>query len=174
MGGACSGPSSGGALVERCNQLGALLPRQGNIRDVLADPATRAEIELVLAEMPKGQAEIEGFLDRERAAAQMICGALDCPKVGTAAALAPFSICWGATPCNNSNARDHGARRTVMQPAQYRADYFDDREDKQPSFTEPFVAKDNNESVERAIARPGTWMRVDVYRTEAGYPPSSL
>jgi hypothetical protein len=57
------------ALMQRYCQLGRLLP-QGDETDrdiALADPDKRAEVELILAEMRKIQAEMDAVLDAARA-----------------------------------------------------------------------------------------------------------
>jgi len=53
------------ALMLRFNQLGRLLPPgKEEQTEAVADPARRAEIKIVLAEMRKVRAEIDAFLDK--------------------------------------------------------------------------------------------------------------
>jgi len=47
----------------------------------------------------------------------------------------------------------------------WRADYFDNREDSEPSHSELIEAKDANEAASKAAERKGDWMRVDLTLT---------
>ena len=42
------------------------------------------------------------------------------------------------------------------------ADYYDNASDDQTSYWETFEAKDSKNATEKAMARPGDWMRVDL------------
>jgi hypothetical protein len=53
-------------LMERFNELGRLLPQDPEFLDFPDDPAGRAEVKIVLAEMKKIEAQINAFLDKHR------------------------------------------------------------------------------------------------------------
>ena len=44
----------------------------------------------------------------------------------------------------------------------WRADYYDNASDDQASYSETFEAKDSKDATEKAMDRPGNWMRVDL------------
>lgn len=49
--------------------------------------------------------------------------------------------------------------------ATWRADYFDNRDDKMPTRSEYIEAKDESEAADKAAASMGSSVRVDVTRT---------
>jgi hypothetical protein len=44
----------------------------------------------------------------------------------------------------------------------WRADYYDNASDEEASYSETFEAKDSKDATEKAMARPGSWTRVDL------------
>jgi hypothetical protein len=44
----------------------------------------------------------------------------------------------------------------------WRADYYDNVTDDEASYSETLEAMDSEDATEKALARPGDWMRVDL------------
>jgi hypothetical protein len=49
--------------------------------------------------------------------------------------------------------------------SKWRADYFDNRDDRDPSHSEIIEAVNADDAATKAAAKPGSWMRVDLTLT---------